>query len=170
MLSTMSQLKFPFLGDVQSSGYTSEAERAFTLRLPVNGWLPSKPANDNGEEPVTWSHRGFPHVIACSQVDLFYINGIEHRADYLFQYYGRPSRAVVVEIDGDRWHDSPGRMRRDKHVDRLVQGEVGWRILRYPAVNVLDPRTCDAAIREINRSVAALYPVRHAQPHSQRTA
>jgi very-short-patch-repair endonuclease len=36
---------------------------------------------------------------------------------------------VIVELDGERWHDQPGVRRRDRRRDLLLEA-AGWRVLR----------------------------------------
>lgn len=150
MNTAQPQLAFPFNDDSHVALCDSVAERQVLFALFRAGWYRVEPANDVATTAPMLVHPDLPTTVCFQQFDLQHTIGVKHRADFAFRDFFADV-CLVVEVDGERYHNTATQVARDKRLDRLVNSRRGWVMHRYLAAEVLRPRAADAVVDQVGR-------------------
>ena len=69
-------------------------------------------------------------------------NGVDFASQFPIRHsfildFAFPLRKLAVEVDGEKWHDTPLGRQRDWFKDYILKKQ-GWTVLRFPGQKVLD--------------------------------
>ncbi|KKL51096.1 hypothetical protein LCGC14_2298920 [marine sediment metagenome] len=53
---------------------------------------------------------------------------------------------IAIECDGEKWHDNPKRIKKDRFRDYLLR-RAGWKVIRFKGQKIMED--IDGCIREI---------------------